>query len=65
MTSFIIRESDVDVLKSAQLSLTVSLDSDACSSVSGTVTDISDSISACVLDGEDEPSILNALRAYR
>ncbi|GMF27484.1 unnamed protein product [Phytophthora fragariaefolia] len=49
---FIIRESDLDVLKSAQLSLTVSLDSDACSSVSGTVTEISDSISACVLDGE-------------
>ncbi|KAE9036317.1 hypothetical protein PR003_g12611 [Phytophthora rubi] len=49
VTSFTIRESDVDVLKSAQLSLTVSLDSDACSTLSGTVTDISDSISACVL----------------
>ncbi|KAL4139574.1 hypothetical protein PRIC2_003069 [Phytophthora ramorum] len=49
VTNFIVRESDVEVLQSAQLSMTVSLDSDGCSGVSGTVTDISDSISACVL----------------
>ncbi|KAG3113668.1 hypothetical protein PI125_g7097 [Phytophthora idaei] len=50
VTNFVVRESDVDVLKSAQLSLTVSMDSDDCSSISGTVTTISDDISACVLD---------------
>ncbi|KAG7386979.1 hypothetical protein PHYPSEUDO_014855 [Phytophthora pseudosyringae] len=50
VTNFVVRESDVDVLQSAQLSLTVSQDSDACSSMSGTVTTISDDISACVLD---------------
>ncbi|KAH7470890.1 uncharacterized protein KRP23_10176 [Phytophthora ramorum] len=49
VTNFIVRESDVEVLQSAQLSMTVSLDSDGCSGVSGTVTDISDSILACVL----------------
>jgi hypothetical protein len=52
VTNFIVRESDIDVLQSAQLSLTVSLDADDCTSASGTVTTISDSISACVLDGE-------------
>ncbi|ETK84697.1 TKL protein kinase [Phytophthora nicotianae CJ01A1] len=50
VTNFVVRESDVDVLKTAQLSLTVSLDEDDCSSVSGTVTTISSSVSACVLD---------------
>ncbi|KAG6612933.1 TKL protein kinase [Phytophthora cinnamomi] len=57
VTSFIIRKSDVALLQSAQLSLTVSLSSDACSSVSGTVTDISDSISACVLDDKSFSSL--------
>ncbi|KAI9984637.1 hypothetical protein PInf_005998 [Phytophthora infestans] len=51
VTNFVVRESDVTVLKSAQLSLTVSLDADDCSSLSGSVTTISDDISACVLDG--------------
>ncbi|KAF4129046.1 Protein tyrosine kinase [Phytophthora infestans] len=50
VTNFVVRESDVTVLKSAQLSLTVSLDADDCSSLSGSVTTISDDISACVLD---------------
>ncbi|KAL3658519.1 hypothetical protein V7S43_016403 [Phytophthora oleae] len=50
VTNFIVRTSDIDVLQSAQLSLTVSQDADDCSSVSGTVTAISDDISACVLD---------------
>ncbi|RLN67565.1 hypothetical protein BBJ28_00015386 [Nothophytophthora sp. Chile5] len=47
VTNFVVRESDVELLQSAQLSLTVSLASDDCS---GTVTAITDSVSACVLD---------------
>lgn len=50
VTNFIVRQSDIDVLQSAQLSLTVSQDADDCSSVSGTVTTITSDISACVLD---------------
>ncbi|KAG7394385.1 hypothetical protein PHYBOEH_005261 [Phytophthora boehmeriae] len=47
VTSFIIRESDVELLQSAQLSGTVSVSE--CSS--GTITEITSAISACVLDG--------------
>ncbi|RLN20160.1 hypothetical protein BBJ28_00015131 [Nothophytophthora sp. Chile5] len=50
VTNFVVRESDVELLQSAQLSLTVSLASGDCS---GTVTAITDGVSACVLDGEE------------
>ncbi|KAI9917155.1 hypothetical protein PsorP6_012467 [Peronosclerospora sorghi] len=48
ITTFIVRQSDVKVLQSAQLSLTVSMDATSCS---GTMTLISTDKSVCVLNG--------------